>query len=115
MEAALRRHDEIIAAAITGAGGVVLKSRGEGDSTFSVFVKATDAIAAALAAQTMLLAEPWPETVPLRVRIAVHTGEAIERDGDFFGSAVNRVVRLRAVAEGGQVLVSEAAALLVAD
>ncbi len=115
MERALARHDKIVASAIESFGGLVLKARGEGDSTFSVFLRASDAVAGAHAAQTALAAEPWPEAAELRMRFAVHTGEAIERDGDFFGPAVNRVARLRAVAGGGDVLVSSATAPLVAD
>jgi predicted ATPase/DNA-binding SARP family transcriptional activator len=115
MEAALGRHDELIANAIAAHGGVVLKARGEGDSTFSVFVRATDAVRAAHAVQLALLAEPWSSDAPLAVRFAVHTGEAIEHDDDYFGPAVNRVARLRGIAGGGQVLVSGATAPLVAD
>ena len=47
---------------------------------------------------------------PLRARMAVHTGEAEERDGDYFGTAVNRVARLMAIGHGGQVLLSQATA-----
>ena len=62
---ALGRHDERVAAAIAAHGGVLLKSRGEGDSTFSVFVRATDAVRAAHAAQRALVGEPWPDDAPL--------------------------------------------------
>ena len=115
MEAALARHDELIANAIAAHGGVLLKARGEGDSTFSVFVRATDAVRAAHAAQLALVSEPWSSEASLAVRFAVHTGEAIEHDDDYFGPAVNRVARLRGIADGGQVLVSGATAPLVAD
>jgi predicted ATPase/class 3 adenylate cyclase/DNA-binding CsgD family transcriptional regulator len=115
MVAALARHEAILTRMIADHGGVLLKGRGEGDSTFSVFALATDALAAACGAQVALVASPWPSAAPVRVRIAVHTGEAVERDGDFFGPAVNRAARLRAVAEGGDVLVSESTARLVAD
>src|SRR5262249_55200998 len=115
MAAALRRHDEIVGAAVANAGGVLLKARGEGDSTFSVFARSTDAVAAALAARDALLDEPWPDPIDLSVRFAVHAGEAVERDGDFYGPAVNRAARLRAIAGGGQILVSQTAADLVRD
>jgi predicted ATPase/DNA-binding SARP family transcriptional activator/class 3 adenylate cyclase len=115
METALGRHDELISTAIAASGGVLLKARGEGDSTFSVFVRATDAVRAAHAAQVALIAEPWPPDAHLAVRIAVHTGEAIEQDDDYFGPAVNRVARLRGIAGGGQVLISGATAPLVAE
>jgi predicted ATPase/DNA-binding SARP family transcriptional activator/class 3 adenylate cyclase len=115
MEAALARHDEVIASAIATHGGVLLKARGEGDSTFSVFVRATDAVRAAHEAQVKLIAEPWPPDARLAVRVAIHTGEAVEHGDDYFGPAVNRVARLRGVADGGQVLLSGVTAPLVAD
>ena len=115
METALARHDEIVTAAVAAHKGVVLKARGEGDSTFSVFTLATDALAAAYAAQVGLAAAQWPTGARLAVRFAVHTGEAVERGGDFLGPAVNRAARLRAAAQGGDVLVSGSTARLVVD
>ena len=112
---ALARHDVLIADTIAAHSGVLLKARGEGDSTFSVFVRATDAVRAAHAAQIALIAERWPPDAPLSVRFALHTGEALEHDDDYFGPAVNRVARLRGIAGGGQVLMSETTAALVAD
>ncbi len=47
---------------------------------------------------------------PLLVRMGLHTGEAELRDGDYYGSAVNRAARLMSVAHGGQVVVSAATA-----
>ena len=55
-----------------------------------------------------LHAEPWGETGPLRVRMALHTGAAEERDGDYFGPPLNRVARLLAAGHGGQILLSQA-------
>jgi predicted ATPase/class 3 adenylate cyclase/DNA-binding CsgD family transcriptional regulator len=115
MATALVRHEEIVSRAVAAHGGVVLKARGEGDSTFSVFTLATDAVAGAYVAQVELMSERWPTSARLTVRFAVHTGESVERDGDFLGPAVNRAARLRAVAHGGEVLVSESTAQLVAD
>lgn len=115
MGPALARHEAIVTRAMEGHGGVVLRPRGEGDSTFTVFSLATDAVAAAYAAQVELLAEAWPGGAQLTVRFAVHTGESVERDGDFLGPTVNRAARLRAIAHGGEVLLSESTARLVAD
>jgi predicted ATPase/class 3 adenylate cyclase/DNA-binding CsgD family transcriptional regulator len=115
MEPALARHEAIVTGVMVRHGGVVLRSRGEGDSMFTVFSRATDAVAAAYAAQVGLLAEAWPSGAHVVVRFAVHTGESVERDGDFFGPTVNRAARLRAVANGGEVLLSESTARLVAD
>src|SRR5262249_51463063 len=90
MERAVARCEEVIAAAVARHDGVVLKERGEGDSTFSVFGRASDAVRAAYEAQTELLREAWPDGAPINVRMAVHAGEASERDGDYFGTTVNR-------------------------
>jgi predicted ATPase/class 3 adenylate cyclase len=110
MGVAIARHDQILVDAIARHAGTVVKARGEGDSVFAVFARATDAITAALALQEGLAAESWPAGVVLRVRAAVHTGEAELRQGDYFGGTVNRAARLRAIAHGGQTLVSEVTA-----
>jgi predicted ATPase/class 3 adenylate cyclase len=109
MRVALARHDALIEGAVAGHEGTVVRPRGEGDSRFAVFARATDAVAAAAAIQGALHAEPWPPEAPLRVRLALHTGEADLRDGDYYGTAVNRAARLRGVAHGGQTLLSQAA------
>src|SRR5205823_3745722 len=73
------------------------------------------AVAAAAAMQQALYAEPWPTPSPLQVRMALHTGEADLREGDYYGSAVNRCSRLRSAAHGGQVLLSRSTYELVRD
>ena len=113
MQAALARHDHLITSGVREHGGVVVKSRGEGDSVFAIFARASDATLAAADLQRALQAEPWPTDTPLSVRMALHTGEAELREGDYYGLAVNRCARLRAAGHGGQVLLSEAAAALV--
>jgi hypothetical protein len=113
MSAALLRHESLIADAVAHHGGRLLKSKGEGDSTFSVFEEARDAVGAAVEAQQGLRRESWPVASPITVRMAVHSGEAVERDGDYFGRAVNRGARLRAIAAGGEVLLSSTTAGLV--
>lgn len=115
MKAAVERHDALLAAGIEANGGALIKSRLEGDSIFAVFARTTDAVAAAVALQQALLAEAWTTSRPLRVRMALHTGEADLRDGDYYGPSVNRCARLRAIAHGGQVLLSLAAEELVRD
>ena len=115
MDGAIARHVELIAAATGRHGGAILKARGEGDSTFCVFGRASDAVAAAHDAQLALRAEPWPESAALMVRFALHTGEAVERGGDFLGPVVNRAARLRSIARGGEVLLSGTTASLVVD
>ncbi len=115
MEAALARHDALAAAIIEQHGGTLVKSRGEGDSLFAVFGRAADALTAACALQRALHTEPWPDATPLRVRIALHTGAAEERDGDYFGPPLNRVARLLSAGHGGQILLSLATHELVRD
>jgi DNA-binding SARP family transcriptional activator/tetratricopeptide (TPR) repeat protein len=115
MAEVVTRHDALLATAVAAHHGSLLKARGEGDSTFSVFARATDALNAALAAQRGLRDEPWPESVDLSVRMALHSGEAFEREGDYYGPAVNRAARIRSLAAGGQVLLSQSTAELVQD
>jgi predicted ATPase/class 3 adenylate cyclase len=115
MGPASARHDELIEGLAARHDGVVVRPRGEGDSRFAVFARASDAVAAACAIQRALGAEPWPLPEPLRVRIALHTGEADLRDGDYYGSAVNRCARLRAAAHGGQTLLSGVTASLTRE
>jgi predicted ATPase/class 3 adenylate cyclase len=115
MARALASHDAIVAGAVSGNGGVLVKSRGEGDSSFSVFRLARDAVAAAHAAQVAIASAEWPVQGGLRVRMAVHSGDAELREGDYFGSAVNRCARLRAAAHGGQIVISAAVAELVRE
>jgi predicted ATPase/class 3 adenylate cyclase len=109
----LARHDQLIEDLIQRHGGALVRPRGEGDSRFAVFRHAPSAVAAACAIQSAFLAEPWPTPEPLRVRMALHTGSADLRDGDYYGSDVNRCARLRAAAHAGQILLSERTAELV--
>ncbi len=104
MKSALARHDEILRDAIATHDGHVVKMTGDG--AHAAFRDAPSALLAARAAQVALAAEGWGSTGPLRVRIGLHTGPAEARDGDYFGTAVNRAARLMSAAHGGQVVVS---------
>jgi class 3 adenylate cyclase len=108
MRAALSRHDELLRKAVADHDGVVFSSMGDGLA--AAFSSASAAVASALTAQQLLEAEVWPTASPIRVRMGIHTGEAVARDGDYFGTVVNRTARLMAVGHGGQVLVSSATA-----
>lgn len=112
---ALVRHDQLIEELVNKHAGCIVRPRGEGDSRFAVFARATDALGGAVALQKALHAESWPTPTPIKVRIALHTGEADLREGDYYGSAVNRCARLRAAAHGGQTLISRATYDLVRD
>src|SRR5829696_2281153 len=113
MQRALSRHDEILSEATEKRGGYVFKT--VGDAFCCAFLTTPDALEAALEAQRALLGEEWEGTGSIRVRMALHTGAAEERDGDYFGPPVNRVARLLSAAHGGQVLLSLPAQELVRD
>jgi predicted ATPase/class 3 adenylate cyclase len=115
MRAALARHDVLINGAVAEHGGIVVRPRGEGDGRLAAFTHASAAVSAAAAIQLALYQEAWTLPRPLRVRLALHTGEADLRDGDYFGDAVNRCAQLRALARGGQILLSGVTADLVRD
>src|ERR671932_1005818 len=76
MRHALARHDALVEEIVAAQQGQVVRPRGEGDSRFAVFARASDAVAAAAVLQRALHQEPWLTPTPLRVRMAVHTGEA---------------------------------------
>lgn len=67
-----------------------------------------------MALQQALAIEEWPEDLTLPTRVALHSGEAELRDGDYYGQTLNRAARLRALAQGGHVLLSQGTAELVA-
>ncbi|WP_424063476.1 BTAD domain-containing putative transcriptional regulator, partial [Mycobacterium sp.] len=115
MALALARHDELVEQVVTSRGGRLIKTRGEGDATFSVFERPSAAAAAAIELQDAIVHEPWTLRESIRIRVALHTGEVELRDGDYFGRAVNRAARLRSLAVGGQILCSGATAELVID
>jgi class 3 adenylate cyclase len=113
MRPALARHDAILHEAIAVHGGFVVKTTGDG--FHAVFGTAHDAVDAAVAAQLALIGEPWEMTGRLRVRMGLHTCEAELRDGDYYGSAVNRAARLMATAHGGQIVLSLATSELARE
>ncbi len=116
MGVAMARHDELLNAAIALHGGVRPVQQGEGDNVFAVFARASDALAAAVDIQRVFHSEVWPDGVSLRLRMALHTAEAqLRDDGHYVGPAVNRCARLRAVAHGGQVVLSGTTRDLVLD
>ncbi len=113
MREALARHDEILGSVISGSGGHVVKSTGDG--AHAVFDRAESAVQAAITMQSFFQREQFDGVGRLRVRMALHTGEADERRGDYFGSAVNRAARLLGTGHGGQILVSAATKELLSD
>jgi predicted ATPase/class 3 adenylate cyclase/Tfp pilus assembly protein PilF len=113
MPAALARHDALLRSVVARERGRVFKE--VGDAVCAVFGAASEALAAALAAQRALAAEAWDVPGGLRVRMAVHSGAAEVRDEDYYGTTLNRTARILAAGHGGQVLVSQAARELARD
>lgn len=110
MAAALALHDSLTGSAIAVTSGHRVKHTGDG--VLAVFAQPVDALRAGAAIQHYLGGAAWPGD-PLRVRIGVHTGHAVERNGDYFGLAVSSTARLADAGHGGQVLVSAVTASLV--
>src|SRR3984893_15313070 len=104
MHRALQIHDAIFGRAVAKNRGKLVELGREGDSFLSVFTRASEAVACALAAQLELNAAEWPLENEVRVRIALHTGAAEVRDGHYIGSALYRCARLIATAHGGQTI-----------
>ena len=102
MRDALALHDELVRDAIVAHDGHVVKTTGDG--FHAVFAVAHAGVAAAVAAQGALGTTAWPDGLELRVRMGLHAGEATAREGDWFGSEVNRAARVMAVAHGGQIV-----------
>lgn len=107
MRAATIRLDEAISGIVASHDGHLIKSRGEGDSHFAVFARPTCAVCAALQLQRAA------EDLPFRIRIAVHTGETEQIDDDYYGPTVNRCARIRAIAHGGQILLSQSTTKII--
>lgn len=110
----LGRHRELLRGAVASQGGVEVDS--EGDGLFFAFAGAKSAIAACIAGQRALLTEPWPSDVTVRVRMWLHTGEAMPSNGGgYVALAVHQAARVASAAHGGQVLVSDTTASAVAE
>jgi predicted ATPase len=110
MRKAVARHDQLLQSVVADHGGVVFSTMGDGLA--AAFQSASAALFCAVEAQGRLDREFRTDVSPLRVRMGLHTGEAELRDGDYFGTAVNRAARLAAVAHGGQIICSSATAEL---
>jgi predicted ATPase/class 3 adenylate cyclase len=111
-EALVAAHDRLVRTVVEGHDGYVFAAMGDG---FAVaFQRASETVAAAVELQETLASEEWSAS-GLRVRMGLHTGEAAERDGDYFGPALNRTARIMALAHGGQILLSAVTTSLVPE
>ena len=109
---ALTDHRRLLREAFAARGGVEVEM--QGDSFHFAFPVARDAVEAAAATQRALAEHSW-ESEPIRVRIGLHTGEPMQAEGLYAGIDVHRAARVMSAAHGGQVLLSQRTAELVAD
>lgn len=110
--ALLEEHQRLLRDVFGAAGGVEVGT--EGDSFFVVFPAAPNAVAAAAKAQQALEDHEWPGEERVRVRMGIHTGEAILGGDNYTGIDLHRAARIAAAAHGGQTLLSETTHALVA-
>jgi YVTN family beta-propeller protein len=109
----LREHQRLLREAFAAHGGYEVDT--QGDSFFVAFASAREALLAAVEGQLALLSHPWPEGVEIKVRMGLHTGQAVAHDGRYTGLAVHRAARIGAAGHGGQILVSQATQTLLED
>jgi YVTN family beta-propeller protein len=109
----LDEHQRLLREAFEGHRGYEVDT--QGDSFFVAFSSARDALLAAVEGQLALLNHPWPDGVRIKVRMGLHTGQAVVSGGRYTGLAVHRAARIGATGHGGQILVSQATQTLVED
>jgi class 3 adenylate cyclase len=109
----LREHQALLRQAFTQRGGIEIDTAGDG--FFVAFATAPAAVAAAVAATRALAAQTWPEGGELRVRMGLHTGTPQLVGDRYVGLDVHRAARIAAAGYGGQILLSEATRVLVAE
>ncbi len=110
MAGSLARHDRILRDEIEARDGQVFTTAG--DSFAAAFDEVAAALDTAVAVQRALAGTAWDPSAAVRVRIGVHVGDTVARDGDHFGPAVNRAARVCDAGHGGQIVVSEDVARL---
>ncbi|MEP7225415.1 MAG: adenylate/guanylate cyclase domain-containing protein, partial [Actinomycetota bacterium] len=110
---ALADHQTVLREAFARHGGHEIDT--QGDSFFVAFLRAKDAVAAAIDSQTALARHTWPDGAELRVRMGIHTGEPAVGGERYVGLGVHRAARICAAGHGGQVLVSQTSRELLRD
>jgi class 3 adenylate cyclase len=108
--AVLRSHDRIIRDLLVAHGGTEVKQRGGGDGFFAVFDNAASAIACAVAMQRRFAEQRDATGFAPEIRIGVHQADALLSGGDYAGLGVHEAARIAGLAEGGDILTSEATA-----
>jgi predicted ATPase/class 3 adenylate cyclase len=113
MDDVLAQHDHLLRQVVESHQGQVFKT--VGDAIYAAFQMPVDAVEAAIEGQLALSRENWPGVNRLQVRMALHMGIAVRREGDFFGPTLNRLSRLLDAGHGGQIILSQAIADGVID
>jgi YVTN family beta-propeller protein len=109
----LHEHQQLLRAVFDAHGGYEIDT--QGDSFFIAFSSARDGLLAAVDGQLALSAHQWPDGVRIKVRMGLHTGQAVASGGRYTGLAVHRAARIGAAGHGGQILVSQATQTLLED
>jgi predicted ATPase/class 3 adenylate cyclase len=110
MATAVERHFTLLQDAVAAHDGVLFKTIG--DAAQAAFPTVPNAIGAAIAAELALRRQDWGDFGRLRVRMAIHAGEATPKDGDYLAPALNRLARVLATGYGEQILLTDTARTL---
>lgn len=106
-------HRDLLRAAFNRHGGIEVDT--QGDAFFYVFPSALESVRGAVASQRALATHPWEHGEPVKVRMGMHTGEPQRTDEGYVGVAVNTAARIASAGHGGQILLSDHTAELVAE
>lgn len=109
----LAAHRSLLRTIFADTGGIEVDT--QGDAFFVAFQSVRQAVAAAIAAQQAMTTFSWPQAAPVRVRIALHTGEPVGTEAAYVGLDVHRAARICAAGHGGQVLLSQTTYSLIKD
>jgi predicted ATPase len=110
MADAVQQHVHLLDEVITAQNGVLFKTVGDGVQ--AAFHTVPHAVSAAIAAQLALQKHDWGDLGPLRVRMALHAGDATPQHGDYLAPVLNRLARLLAAGSGEQILLTDTARAL---
>jgi class 3 adenylate cyclase len=109
----MRSHQQLLREALQGSRGEDTNTYG--DAFFAAFRSAADAVAAAAAAQRALYEHPWPDRRRVLVRMGLNAGVGAIAGESYVGVAIHRAARLCGIAQGGQVLLSQATGAIASD
>ena len=109
----LDEHRRLLQETFEAAGGKEVDS--QGDASFFAFERAKDAVAAAVEARRAFARHEWPDGLPVKVRMGIHSGQPVVKEGRYVGLGVHRAARICAAASGGQILLSASTYGLLAD